>query len=135
MPTISLPNRAARKAGELAEQGAFDFLMPFSERRTLLSIGEVAKVLARSRDFVESMVDEGRLEVFAPALDRGAADGADRQIQRKRITRRSVLVLLAEQAQSDPAHWFERVLRVVDTCTAEQLTALIVHATQRRSRL
>jgi aspartate/tyrosine/aromatic aminotransferase len=41
----------------------------------------------------------------------------------------------AEQALGEPENFFERLLRTVDACTAEQLTRLIVHATQRRTRL
>lgn len=126
MNGVQLPNRAAKKAVEMVEQGAFDFLMPFSERRTLLTPQEVAKVLHRSVDFVEMMIEEGKLEAFAPT---------DREKQRKMITRRSALLLLAEQAKGDPNHWFERVLRIIDTCTPEQLSQVIIRATQRRARL
>jgi hypothetical protein len=106
--------------------GAFDFMMPYSEARRTLNPQEVARCLERSIDFVEAMIDEGRLEAFAPA---------DRAKQRKRVTRRSVLLLLAEQAQFHPEHFVERLLCLVDTCTAEQLDAIIRRASQRRARL
>ena len=117
---------ASRMAAKHVDQGHFDFLMPYSERRTLLSPQEVAKVLNRSVDFVEQMIEEGRLEAFGPR---------DREKTRKQITRRSVLLLLAEQAMAEPELWFERVVRLVDACTHAQLDALIIRATQRRARL
>lgn len=123
MPQLANHHKATDAA---AAQAAFDFLMPYSERRTLLNPQEVAKVLNRSTDFVEAMIDEGKLEAFAPQ---------DREKQRKQITRRSVLALLAEQSLSDPEHFFERVLRLADTLTREQLDALAVHITRRRQRL
>lgn len=126
MPAIELPNRAARRAADLVDQGAFDFLMPYSERRPLLSVREVAGVLHRSVDFVEAMIEEGRLEAFAPQ---------DREKQRKQVTRRSVLLLLAEQALGDPQHFEERVLRFVQGLDPALLTKVIVAATQRRARL
>jgi len=127
MPTpTTLPNRAAKKAAENVDQGAFDFMMPYSEQRRTLNVREVAKCLERSADFVEAMCSEGRLEIFAP-------EGRERES--KRITRRSVLLLLAEQARFEPDHFLARVLRLVDACTAEQLGAIIIRATQRRARL
>lgn len=107
-------------------QGEFDFLVPFSERRPLLTIAEVAKILDRERDFVEAMIDEGRLEAFAPP---------DREVQRKRITRRSVLLLLAQMALGDPRSFLDRVLRCVDAIDAKQCEAVIRRATARRAKL
>jgi excisionase family DNA binding protein len=123
----ALPNRAARLAAQLVDQGTFDFLMPFSDRRTLLTISEVCGVLERKRDFVEAMIDEGRLEAFAPQ---------GRDVQRKRVTRRSVLLLLAEQSLGDIAFFEERLMRLIATIRdPHMLERLIRHATQQRARL
>ncbi len=126
MPLPTLLNRAAKKAAEAIDQGAFDFMMPYSESRRTLNTAEVAKCLERSKDFVEAMIAEGKLENFVPE---------DRARQTHRITRRSVLLLLAEQARFAPEHFLERVLRLIDACTPEQLQAIIIRATQRRARL
>lgn len=111
---------------ELAAQGEFDFLVPFSDRRPLLSIAEVGQILDRERDFVQAMIDEGRLESFAPPA---------REVSRKRITRRSVLLLIAEMAGTDPRLFLERLLCCVDACDAKACEALIRRATARRMKL
>lgn len=111
---------------EQARQDEFDFLVPFSDRRPMLTIAEVAKILDRERDFVEAMIDEGRLEAFAPPA---------REVQRKRITRRSVLLLLAEMSLVSPRLFLDRLLRCVDVCDAAACSALIQRATARRMKL
>lgn len=127
MSSVALPNRAAKLAAQLVDQGTFDFLMPFSDRRTLLTIAEVCSVLERKRDFVEAMIDEGKLEAFAPQ---------SRDVKRKRVTRRSVLLLLAEQSLGDIAFFEERLTRLIGAIRDPlMLERLIRHATQCRARL
>lgn len=108
------------------EQHEFDFLMPYSERRPLLKPAEVATCLGRSVDFVQAMIDEGRLEVHAPQ---------DREKRRYMITRRSVLLLLAEQAAYSPSYYMERLRAVLRTLTRYQLDELIIEATRLRARI
>jgi len=124
--TMSMTARTMVQRSEEERQAAFDFLMPFSERRRLLTPREVAGVLHRSIDYVEAMIEEGKLEAFAPS---------DREKQRKTITRRSVLLLLAEQALGDPAHFEERLRKAIDGCTRAQLDGLLSHITRRRAAL
>lgn len=128
MTTEPATLRAARKsaAEHLVDQGEFDFLMPFSPRRKLLTIAEVCGVLHRKRNFVEDMITEGKLEALAPQ---------DRDVQRKLITRRSVLLLLAEQSLGDPKLFGERALKLLEACNRQQLDALIVRATHLRAKL
>lgn len=122
----SLVQRKDLTPAELAMQGEFDFLVPFSERRPLLTIAEVAKILDRTRDFVEAMVDEGQLDAFAPP---------GRDVLRKRVTRISVLLLLAKMALGDPRNFLDRLLRCVDACNAKMCEAVIKRATARRAKL
>lgn len=109
-----------------ADQAAFDFLVPYSERRTLLNPKEVAICLGRSIYFVYDMIDEGKLEAHAPA---------NREQARYMITRRSVILLLAEQANYDAVYFAERVTALLKTLTRAQLDAVLIEATRLRARL
>lgn len=111
---------------ELAAQTEMDFLVPFSDRRALLNIAEVAKTFDREKDWVEAMIEEGRLE---------AERDETREVQRKKITRRSVLLLHAELFSTDPRLFLERLLRCVDALTAKQCEEIIRRATARRAKL
>ncbi len=101
----------------------FDWLVPTTKE--LLRPDEVARYLGRSPDFVEQMIDEGRLEYLSPA---------DRQVERKVITRRSLILLIAEQFRGDPARWMERVEALLNHMDAAQLTRVITAAQARLSK-
>jgi len=104
-------------------QPAFDWLIPTTKE--LLRPEECARYLDRSLDFVDAMITEGKLEYMAPT---------GRQVERKRITRRSLLLLILEQFRADPDLWFERYADLLPRCTAPQLTRLITEATRLRSK-
>jgi excisionase family DNA binding protein len=122
----TLASRKDLTPEEAAAQTEMDFLVPFSDRRPLLTVQEVAKILDRSQDFVIAMVEEGKLEALAPT---------DREKRRLRITRRSTLLLLATMFMGDPRTFLDRLLRTVDALDARQCEAVIKRATARRARL
>lgn len=103
------------------EQSAFDFLVPY--RKPLLRPDEAATCLGRSVDFVYDMLDEGKLESHAPK---------NREVRRYTITRRSVVLLLAETATYDPEHFTTRAEALLETLSADQLTRVIRRATELR---
>lgn len=109
-----------------AEQGEFDFLMPFSERRSLLNAKEVALCIGREVDFVYSLIEDAQLEAHGIP---------DRKRTEYRITRRSVLLYLARTANYEPKYHLDRMLKCVDAMTPAEFEALIKHATKRRARL
>jgi len=104
-------------------QPSFDWLIPTTKE--LLRPEECARYLDRSLDFVDAMIDEGKLEWMAPT---------GRKVERKRITRRSLLLLILEQFRADPELWFERYAALLHRCSAHQLTRLIAEATRLRSK-
>jgi hypothetical protein len=101
----------------------FDWLVPTT--KDLLRPDEVARYLGRKETFVYDLCDTGKLEAFEPV---------DREVKRKVITRRSVLIVLAEQAKTNPALFFERVLALLNHLDAHQLAQLIAAANQRRAK-
>jgi hypothetical protein len=122
MPALTVTQRNAA----LVDQGEFDFLMPFGERRKLLAPREVAECIGRSVDFVYAECECGRFEAHGPL---------DREKTRIMITRRSVLLWLAETAQTDPRYFMERVEKMMATLSVPQLNRLIEVAGKLRAKL
>ena len=87
-------------------QEEFDFLMPYGPQRALLKPGEVARVLDSTPQHVYNLIGEGKLEAHA-------TEG--REQQRYRITRRSVLVELANSALYRNEDHTKRVLAALRT--------------------
>ena len=104
-------------------QTGWDWLVPTT--RDLLRPDEVARFLGRKESFVYELVEEGKLEAFEPT---------DREVKRKRITARSVRLVLAEQARSNPQNFSERVLSLLPHLDSASLTRLITEATRLRSK-
>lgn len=106
-------------------QRHFDFLMPF--KKALYSVREAAKAIAREDDFVRKLIELGRLEAHA--------DSAFGTQKSNVVTRRSILVYHLRTALYEPANFvddsFADLLRAM---TPEQLTKLIVMATQERTK-
>lgn len=105
------------------QQQDFDWLVPTT--KDLLRPDEVARYLGRELTFVYELCDSGKLEAFEPT---------DRTVKRKVITRRSVVLVLAEQARTNPALFFDRVLALLNHLDPAQLSRLIAAANARRSR-
>ena len=88
---MQAPAKSSTKLQSAVDQGAFDFLMPFGPSRPLLRPDEVARCLGWSVRKVYELIQDGKLEAHAlPERDK----------QRYQVTRRSVLLFLAETALS-----------------------------------
>lgn len=117
------PKVSARAVAQI-EQGFFDFLVPY--KNPLLRPDQCAKSLNRGVNFIYDLLAEGKLEAHGVP---------GREKERYQITKRSLLLYLAESANYDPADFETRAEALVDTLTADQLTRLIVRATARRAKL
>lgn len=104
-------------------QTTWDWLVPTTKE--LLRPDEVATFLGRKETFVYELIDEGKLEAFEPT---------DREVKRKQITRRSVLLVLTEQATSSPELFYERLLACLSYLDSRQLARLSAEVTRRRAQ-
>jgi len=87
--------------------------------RELLKPKEVAELMGRSSCFVYALVDEGKLEAFAPT---------DRQVQRKTITRRSVLMVMSESGSKNPEILGPQMEALLAWCSPDELGRVIQEA-------
>lgn len=124
MPIPATKTRAALQAA--IDQGTFDFLVPFGPHRTLLRPDEVSRCLGWKVRTVYQLIDEGKLEAHA-------ITGRDRQ--RYQVTRRSVLLFLAETALYHGEDALTRTERLLASFSATELSRLIAAATRIRSTL
>ena len=104
-------------------QTTWDWLVPTT--KDLLRPDEVARFLGRKETFVYELIEAGKLEAFEPT---------DREVKRKVITRRSLLLVLAEQARSHPDNFIERTLALLPHLDGTGLTKLIAEATRLRAK-
>lgn len=104
-------------------QRHFDFLMPY--KKPLYTVPETAKTIGREVDFARKLIELGRLEAHA--------DSAFGTQKTNLVTRRSILVYHLRTAQYEPAHFIESFAELLRAMTSEQLTKLIVMATQERA--
>ena len=88
-------------------QLAFAFLLPWSERKTLLTVQEVAILLDLSDDSVRALVDNAALEAH-----RFTCQGDKDSRQNYRITRRSVLAWLARNAAYETPDILKTLLEI-----------------------
>lgn len=114
----------AELAAAHAAQGHFDFAMPWG--KLLLNTREVARAIGREQDYVRQLVESGRLEAHQ--------DSAFGERKSSLVTRRSVLVYLAETATYEPRAMQSRLEALVDDLTRPQLEALLARATAALSR-
>ncbi|HWM26576.1 MAG TPA: hypothetical protein VNP98_17295 [Chthoniobacterales bacterium] len=125
MPKTYSPPALSARQRDAVEAGEYDFLIP--TRKPLMRTDEVAQVLHRSLDFVRALVGEGRLEAH-----RDSAKG-DRATNI--ITRRSVVLYLAETSDYDPAYMIMRVEAVLKTFKAPALDRIIAFANRQKNLL
>ncbi len=103
------------ETGTLLETEAHDPMIPYREDRRLLSTAEVERCLDRAKDFIYRLIDEGTLEAHSPL---------NREKRSWVITRRSVCLTLAEQAAGSLPLFFTRLLPVMRSLDAAQVSAL-----------
>ncbi len=128
MKTYTAPTLPVKLA-KAVQQGAFDFACPFRGigPAQWLTPQQASATFGYDVDFVYSEIQAGRLETIAPL---------DRDVQRHRITKRSVLVLLAAMIQVDPEEHLRRIMALIEMQTRrEWLDQIVVSATVRRAQL
>ncbi|MDD5349480.1 MAG: hypothetical protein PHQ12_04640 [Chthoniobacteraceae bacterium] len=124
MPTPASKTRAALQSA--VDQGTFDFLVPFGPHRALLRPDEVSRCLGWRPRTVYQLIEEGRLEAHA-------ITGRDKQ--RYQVTRRSVLLFLAETALYRGEDALCRAEHLLSSFSAAELSRLITTATRLRASL
>lgn len=87
----------------------------------ILKPKDVAALLGRSSSFIYELVDEGKLEAFEPT---------DRQVKRKTISRRSVLMVLAETGSKNPETLLPWTIILLAWLSQDQLDRVIQEATR-----
>jgi hypothetical protein len=103
------------------DQGEFDFLCPY--RAALLTPRQAAVTMGRELSFVYTMIEAGKLDAFAVR---------DRVKSRYTITKRSVLLLMAEQALFTPNDLLPRLAEVAATLSGAQYQTFLRLAGERR---
>jgi hypothetical protein len=124
-PTLEKKLSDRKTARDAHQNGEFDFLMPF--QKNLLRTDEVADIIGRSKQFVHELVDSGRLEAH-----RDSAYGTRKSAV---ITRRSVILYLAETANYDPTYLVLRIETLLKQLNGTSLARLIQAATKQRERI
>lgn len=94
-------------------------------KRELLKPKEVAELMGRSSSFVYTLVDEGKLEAMEPS---------GRQVKRKVITRRSVLLVMAESSKN-PAILAPQLEALLAWMSVNELDRVIQEATRLIAKL
>ena len=99
----------------------FEFLLPYM--KALLRPDEAADCLGYKRDYIYTLILEGKLE---------AHSDEDRDRPSYRITRRSVLARLAATAQYNPDDFVDVLESLIKTLSGPQIDRLIVRAQRIR---
>ena len=120
----SAPSLGKQKRKAIA-QGDFDFLLPL--QKNLWRTDEVADAISRDQQYVRALIDDGRLEAH-----RDSALGVRKS---SLITRRSILLYLAETANYDPAYLVLRLEAVLKKLNPAALDRLIAAARQQQNRI
>lgn len=105
--------------------GDFDFLLPLA--KNLWRTDEVADAIGRSIQYVRQLIESGRLEAHK--------DSAYGTRESSLVTRRSVLLYLAETATYDPAYFVIRLESAIKKLPTQSLDRLIVTATRLRNTI
>jgi hypothetical protein len=120
-PSLDKKTRAA------IHRGDFDFLLPY--QKPLWRTDEVAEVIGRSIQYVRALIEDGRLEAHTDSVF------GDGERKSSMITRRSVLLYLAETANYDPGYLVIRIEVLLKRLTAPTLDRLVATARKLRERI
>jgi hypothetical protein len=107
------------------DSGGFDFLMPYD--KPLYRTDEVATTIQRSHNSVRELIEAGRLEAH-----RDSIFGIRKS---NLVTRRSVLLYLAETANYDPSSFVDRLESLLKHLNHSALQRLIGAANKRLNAL
>lgn len=105
--------------------GEFDFLLPLA--KSLWRTDEVGDAIGRSTQSVRELIEQGRLEAHQ--------DSAYGSRNSNLVTRRSVVLYLAETANYDPAYFIIRLESVIKKLKPSALDRLIATATRLRNQI
>lgn len=125
MPDTYSPRSLDKKTLAAVGRGDFDFLLPF--QKPFWRTDEVAEVIGRSTQYVRELIDGGRLEAHQ--------DSAYGTRKTSLVTRRSVLLYLAETANYDPGYLVIRIEVITKRLTAPTLDRLIATLRKQRERV
>lgn len=114
-----------KKTQAAVARGDFDFLLPY--QKPLWRTDEVAEVIGRSIQYVRALIEDGRLEAHQ--------DSAFGERKSNLITRRSVLIYLAETANYDPGYLVIRLEVIAKRLNAATLDRLIGTLRKQRERI
>lgn len=92
----------------------------------LIKPKEVSELLGRSLDFVYALIDEGKLEAFEPT---------ERQVKRKTISRRSVLMVMAESGSKNPKILGPQIEALLAWCSPDEMGRVIQEANRLLEKL
>lgn len=109
---------------ETLSPGPFEKVLALE--RELLKPKEVAEMMGRCCDFVYGLVDEGKLEAMEPS---------GRQVKRKTITRRSVLMVMAESGSRNSEILGPQMEALLAWLSADELGRVIQEATRLLEKL
>ncbi|GEM_PF-1828364 len=109
---------------DAAAQGWFDFLVPYKSE--VISPVQCAKSLGRDVQHVYSLIERGKLEAHGVP---------GRDVQRYRITRRSLVLYMAESANYSPNDLVDRLVDVAATLTDAQCALFEQKLRARRIKL
>jgi len=111
-------------------QLTFDFLLPWSERKALVTVPEAAEVISIGQDAVRNLLDNAELEAH-----RFTAFGDSNSRLTNRITRRSLLLWLVKTANYAPSAIVQTMLQIARTLTPNLRATLIAGLqTQQREK-
>jgi hypothetical protein len=122
MSRYAAPSLPAWKA-QAVDQGWFDFLVPY--RAVTVSPVQAARSLGRDVDHVYSLIERGKLEAHGVP---------GRKVERYRITRRSLVLYMAESANYNPNDLLERLAEITATLTDTQCERFIAAVRNRRNK-
>jgi hypothetical protein len=125
MPKTYSPPELDKETRIAVDRGDFDFLLPY--QKPLWRVDEVSAIIHRSTQYVRQLIEDGRFEAHQ--------DSALGERKSSLVTRRSVLLYLAETANYDPGYLVIRIEVLLKRLTAPSLDRLIVTAQKLRERI
>ena len=121
------PPKLDQRIRVAVDAGEFDFLLPYA--KALYRTEEGAETLGREQQFVRNLVAAGRLEAHTDnALGMGLR-------KTSLVTRRSLLLYLAETANYSPNYLVVRIEALMKTLNPAALDRLIDTARKLKERL
>jgi hypothetical protein len=126
MPTLYSPPKLAPRTQTAIDNGEFDFLLPY--RKPFYRVDEVSEAIGGfAHNFVRALIDAGKLEAHRHG------SGEFRKVAA--VTRRSVLLYLAETANYDPTFLVIRIEALLKNLNRPALIRLVNTATKRLNQI